>query len=55
MLDIFDKANALWKYKTKSLISQGVIIKMNYPNLPNSVLEFKSQPEVKETTNELLK
>ncbi|GAA8216205.1 hypothetical protein HpKG25_12510 [Helicobacter pylori] len=28
---------------------------MNYPNLPNSVLEFKSQPEVKETTNELLK
>ncbi|GAA7229051.1 hypothetical protein HpCK30_12850 [Helicobacter pylori] len=28
---------------------------MNYPNLPNSVLEFKSQPEVKEITNELLK
>ncbi len=28
---------------------------MNYPNLPNSALEIKSQPEVKETTNELLK
>ncbi|GAA9759029.1 hypothetical protein VN0251_09830 [Helicobacter pylori] len=28
---------------------------MNYPNLPNSVLEIKSQPEVKEITNELLK
>ncbi|GAA9881191.1 hypothetical protein VN0666_14000 [Helicobacter pylori] len=28
---------------------------MNYFNLPNSVLEIKSQPEVKETTNELLK
>ncbi|GAA9736620.1 hypothetical protein VN0123_11870 [Helicobacter pylori] len=28
---------------------------MNYPNLPNSVLEITEQPEVKETTNELLK
>ncbi|GAA8873820.1 hypothetical protein HpRN61_12450 [Helicobacter pylori] len=28
---------------------------MNYPNLPNSALEITSQPEVKETTNELLK
>ncbi|OLQ25561.1 hypothetical protein BJF71_03025 [Helicobacter pylori] len=28
---------------------------MNYPNLPNSALEIKSQSEVKETTNELLK
>ncbi|WP_443984544.1 hypothetical protein [Helicobacter pylori] len=28
---------------------------MNYPNLPNSVLEITSQPEVKEITNELLK
>ncbi len=28
---------------------------MNYPNLPNSALEIKSQPEAKETTNELLK
>ncbi|MFP6180246.1 DUF1542 domain-containing protein [Helicobacter pylori] len=28
---------------------------MNYPNLPNSALEIKSQPEVKEITNELLK
>ncbi len=28
---------------------------MNYPNLPNSNLEITSQPEVKETTNELLK
>ncbi len=28
---------------------------MNYPNLPNSHLEIKSQPEVKEITNELLK
>ncbi|MFP6008396.1 ATPase [Helicobacter pylori] len=28
---------------------------MNYPNLPNSVLEIKEQPEVKEITNELLK
>ncbi len=28
---------------------------MNYPNLPNSDLEIKSQPEVKEITNELLK
>ncbi|GAA9985124.1 hypothetical protein VN0998_06010 [Helicobacter pylori] len=28
---------------------------MNYPNLPNSVLEIKQQPEVKEITNELLK
>ncbi|GAA7345419.1 hypothetical protein MLS210_12950 [Helicobacter pylori] len=28
---------------------------MNYPNLPNSALENTSQPEVKETTNELLK
>ncbi|GAA6927178.1 hypothetical protein CHC165_11720 [Helicobacter pylori] len=28
---------------------------MNYPNLPNSTLEIKSQPEVKEITNELLK
>ncbi|WP_423750237.1 hypothetical protein [Helicobacter pylori] len=28
---------------------------MNYPNLPNSNLEIKNQPEVKEITNELLK
>ncbi|WQT19913.1 hypothetical protein FNE53_05695 [Helicobacter pylori] len=28
---------------------------MNYPNLPNSALDLKSQPEVKEITNELLK
>ncbi|RVY15918.1 hypothetical protein ECC15_07140, partial [Helicobacter pylori] len=28
---------------------------INYPNLPNSVLEIKQQPEVKEITNELLK
>ncbi|MGN8531997.1 hypothetical protein ACR9MZ_07795, partial [Helicobacter pylori] len=28
---------------------------MNYPNLPNSTLEIKQQPEVKEITNELLK
>lgn len=28
---------------------------MNYPNLPNSVLEIKKQPEVKGITNELLK
>ncbi|WQR89856.1 hypothetical protein JYQ86_05405 [Helicobacter pylori] len=28
---------------------------MNYPNLPNSVLEITQQPEVKEITNELLK
>ncbi|GAA9643992.1 hypothetical protein HCM135_07800 [Helicobacter pylori] len=28
---------------------------MNYPNLPNSALEITNQPEVKETTNELLK
>ncbi|WRE25833.1 DUF1542 domain-containing protein [Helicobacter pylori] len=28
---------------------------MNYPNLPNSVLEITDQPEVKEITNELLK
>ncbi len=28
---------------------------MNYPNLPNSVLDFTEQPEVKEITNELLK
>ncbi|WP_183037324.1 hypothetical protein [Helicobacter pylori] len=28
---------------------------MNYPNLPNSVLEITEQPEVKEITNELLK
>ncbi|GAA7338037.1 hypothetical protein MLS209_04530 [Helicobacter pylori] len=28
---------------------------MEYPNLPNSALEITSQPEVKETTNELLK
>ncbi|OKB25918.1 hypothetical protein AOD74_0203895 [Helicobacter pylori] len=28
---------------------------MNYPNLPNSVLEITSQPEVKGITNELLK
>ncbi|WRE38340.1 DUF1542 domain-containing protein [Helicobacter pylori] len=28
---------------------------INYPNLPNSVLEIKEQPEVKEITNELLK
>ncbi len=27
---------------------------MNYPNLPNSALEITEQPEVKETTNELL-
>ncbi|MFP6160785.1 hypothetical protein ACLGBN_04200 [Helicobacter pylori] len=28
---------------------------MNYPNLPNSALEIKEQPQVKEITNELLK
>ncbi|GAA7162888.1 hypothetical protein VN0480_13210 [Helicobacter pylori] len=28
---------------------------MNYPNLPDSVLETTQQPEVKEITNELLK
>ncbi|CAJ99210.1 Uncharacterised protein [Helicobacter acinonychis] len=28
---------------------------MNYPNLPNSALEITEQPEVEETTNELLK
>ncbi|GAA9042797.1 hypothetical protein Taitung222_13440 [Helicobacter pylori] len=28
---------------------------MNYSNLPNSALEITTQPEVKETTNELLK
>ncbi|WQV92864.1 hypothetical protein KVK02_03855 [Helicobacter pylori] len=28
---------------------------INYPNLPNSVLEITEQPEVKEITNELLK
>ncbi|MFP6089779.1 hypothetical protein ACLF9V_07870, partial [Helicobacter pylori] len=28
---------------------------INYPNLPNSALEITEQPEVKETTNELLK
>ncbi|MGL2915672.1 hypothetical protein ACQKBM_01810 [Helicobacter pylori] len=28
---------------------------MQYPNLPNSVLEITEQPEVKEITNELLK
>ncbi len=28
---------------------------MNYPNLPNSMLEITEQPEVKEITNELLK
>ncbi len=28
---------------------------INYPNLPNSNLEIKKQPEVKEITNELLK
>ncbi|GAA9033774.1 hypothetical protein Taitung216_12780 [Helicobacter pylori] len=28
---------------------------MNYPNLPNSVLEITEQPEVKGITNELLK
>ncbi|MGN8522858.1 hypothetical protein ACR9M2_07300 [Helicobacter pylori] len=28
---------------------------MNYPNLPNSVLEITEQPEVKEITNEFLK
>lgn len=28
---------------------------MNYPNLPDSALETTQQPEVKETTNELLK
>ncbi len=28
---------------------------INYPNLPNSVLEITNQPEVKEITNELLK
>ncbi len=28
---------------------------INYPNLPNSALEIKKQPEVKEITNELLK
>ncbi|WQW28479.1 hypothetical protein KVL24_02300 [Helicobacter pylori] len=28
---------------------------MDYPNLPNSVLEITEQPEVKEITNELLK
>ncbi|GAA9845545.1 hypothetical protein VN0596_06840 [Helicobacter pylori] len=28
---------------------------MNYPNLPNSALEIKQQPEAKEITNKLLK
>ncbi|WQU97789.1 DUF1542 domain-containing protein [Helicobacter pylori] len=28
---------------------------MNYPNLPDSVLEISEQPQVKEITNELLK
>ncbi|GAA8920668.1 hypothetical protein HpEKA48_13530 [Helicobacter pylori] len=28
---------------------------MNYPNLPNSALDFTEQPEVKKITNELLK
>ncbi|RVZ74858.1 hypothetical protein [Helicobacter pylori] len=28
---------------------------MQYPNLPNSVLDLNNQPEVKEITNELLK
>ncbi|WQW26844.1 hypothetical protein KVS17_02395 [Helicobacter pylori] len=28
---------------------------MNYPNLPNSALDFTEQPEVKEITSELLK
>ncbi len=28
---------------------------INYPNLPNSALDFTNQPEVKEITNELLK
>ncbi|EMH18844.1 hypothetical protein [Helicobacter pylori] len=28
---------------------------MNYPNLPNTVLEITEQPQVKEITNELLK
>ncbi|GAA8031134.1 hypothetical protein [Helicobacter pylori] len=28
---------------------------INYPNLPNSTLDFTEQPEVKEITNELLK
>ncbi|GAA7528439.1 hypothetical protein MMM114_12800 [Helicobacter pylori] len=28
---------------------------MNYPNLPNSALEITEQPQVKETTSELLK
>ncbi|GAA7293806.1 hypothetical protein KVC48_04185 [Helicobacter pylori] len=28
---------------------------MNYPNLPNSALDFTEQPEVKEITNELIK
>ncbi len=28
---------------------------INYPNLPNSALEIKNQPEVKKLTNELLK
>ncbi|WRD26497.1 ATPase [Helicobacter pylori] len=28
---------------------------INYPNLPNSTLDFTKQPEVKEITNELLK
>ncbi|WRE53964.1 hypothetical protein KVC90_04410 [Helicobacter pylori] len=28
---------------------------MNYPNLPNSTLDFTEQPEVKEITNELIK
>ncbi|MGN8510000.1 hypothetical protein ACR9ME_01155 [Helicobacter pylori] len=28
---------------------------MNYPNLPNSALDFTEQPEAKEITNELLK
>ncbi|GAA9344431.1 hypothetical protein TH0573_13320 [Helicobacter pylori] len=28
---------------------------INYPNLPNSALDFTEQPEVKEITNELLK
>ncbi len=28
---------------------------INYPNLPNSALDFTEQPQVKEITNELLK
>nr|WP_228921321.1 hypothetical protein [Helicobacter pylori] len=44
-------------YKTKSLISQGMIHKIHIkrPNLPNSALEITQQPQVKEITNELLK